>query len=96
VCATEKARWSEREATGCDTHRYTHTHTWKAKAVSFAFAAAKEICSANCSNILALPRTQAHAAPLPLKPLSPPPPLNLHSISFLFAGGPNNNWGEGG
>lgn len=29
----------------------------------FAFAAAKEICSANCSNILALPRTQIHVAP---------------------------------
>jgi len=60
----------------------THTHTWKAKAVSFAFAAAKEICSANCSNILALPRTQAHAAP-------PPPqafitPLPLTSMLSLF------------
>jgi len=84
VCATERARWSEREATGCDIHRYSHTHTWKAKAVSFAFAAAKEICSANCSNILALPRTQAHAAPSPSSLYHHPLPLTS-MLSLFFS-----------
>lgn len=67
-------------------HAHTHTHTCKAKAVSFAFAAAKEISSANCSNILALPRTQAHPVPPPSSPHSP------LSTTFHFAAGQNNGW----
>lgn len=58
---------------------HTHTHTCKAKAVSFAFAAAKEIYSANCSNIyFGFATHTSTSSPAPLKPPLPP----FHHFSF--------------
>jgi len=74
VCVRQRGPDGAKERPQDATLTDTHTHTWKAKAVSFAFAAAKEICSANCSNILALPRTQAHAVPPPPQAFITPSP----------------------
>jgi len=96
VCVRQRgpdgAKERPQDATLTDTH--THTHGKRRLLASLLRLPKKS--AAQIVQIFWL--CHAHKlmlSPLPLKPLSPPP-LNLHAVSFLFAGGPNNNWGEGG